>query len=245
MSGHSKWTQIKRQKGAADVKRGSLFTKHAKLIALAARHGGDPAMNPSLRTVIDKARADNMPMANIERAIRRGTGEDKSASQIEEILYEGYGPGGAALLVQALTDNKNRTVADIRHIFSSHGGNLGESGSVAWMFGERGVIVAAGGEEVELAAIDAGAEDVEMSDGETTVYTAHSDLAKVKKSLEGAGIPIRSAELSLLPKDTVHIADAGQAKQLITLMETLEDHDDVVNVASNFDISEEIMKSVT
>jgi YebC/PmpR family DNA-binding regulatory protein len=249
MSGHSKWHSIKHKKGAADAKRGKIFTRHANLITIAARAGGgDPDMNSSLRLAIDNAKKENVPNDNIERAIKRGTGEDKGATQIEELKYEGYGPGKTAVIVECLTDNKNRTLTNIRTIFNKSGGNLGESGSVAWMFERKGVITinAEGNnpDDVELTAIDAGAEDIEREDNIIEVYTASNNLTTVAENLKNAGFEPENAEVQMIPKQTVKIEDENTAKKVLDFMDALEDDPDVSNVSSNFDINYEVMEKM-
>jgi YebC/PmpR family DNA-binding regulatory protein len=244
MSGHSKWSQIKRQKGANDAKRGAVFTKIAREIAIAARAGGaDPDANYRLRLAVDKARAVNMPADNIKRAIERATGGDK-AEQFEEIVYEGYGPGGVAVLVEAATDNRNRTAADVRAIFTKAGGSLAGAGAVAWQFEQRGVISVprqgVDGDEVALAAIDAGASDVDMDLDPIEVTTEPADLETVRKGLEAAGIRIESAELTMQPRTTVEV-DGHQVRQNLRLIETLEDHDDVQRVTANVEIPDDVL----
>jgi YebC/PmpR family DNA-binding regulatory protein len=246
MSGHSKWSSIKHKKGAADAKRGKLFTKLARAITVAARDGGgDPDANPALGLAIQKARDNSMPKDNIQRAIDRGTGEGADAAAIESVVYEGYGPGGAAILVETLTDNRNRTGSEIRNAFEKAGGSLGEPGSVAWQFDKRGVILLDGeryGEEAELAAIDAGAEDVSEDGDVLKVTTAASELASVRETLEAAGLELQSAELSMEPQSTVEVG-AGEATSLLRLMDFLEEHDDVDSVHANFDISDEVLEA--
>ncbi len=248
MSGHSKWHSIKHKKGAADAKRGKVFTQHAKLIALAAQQGGDPDMNPALRAAIDRAKMDNLPNANIERSIKKGTGELKDGSVIMELTYEGYGPGGTAIYVQVVTDNKNRAVANVRSIFTKNGGNLGENGCVAWMFKKKGVIVlnieGLDMEEVEMAVIESGADDMSADGPTMEVYTDYKDLMDVKKALEAAGMKVESADISFIAKDTVKVEDPSTAKKVLKLMEALEDDEDVTNVSSNFDIPEEVMEEL-
>ncbi len=244
MSGHSKWKTIKHQKGVADAKRSQVFTKFGREISVAARQGGpDPESNPRLRLAIDRAREANMPKDNIERAIKRATGESGDAV-IEEVVYEGYGPGGIAILVQALTDNRNRTVSDVRNIFAKAGGNLGEAGSVGWLFETRGVItVEAGGVDpdgVALQAIDSGADDVQVEDGAVEIYTKPEMLDAVRRALDSAGVPVASAEISQVPKSTVAL-DARQAEQTLRLLDNLESHDDVQHVSSNADFPEEVL----
>jgi YebC/PmpR family DNA-binding regulatory protein len=246
MSGHSKWSSIKHKKGAADAKRGKLFTKLARAITIAARDGGgEPDANPSLALAIQKARDNSMPKDNIQRAIDRGTGEGADAAAIEDILYEGYGPGGAAILVQVLSDNRNRTGSEIRHAFEKHGGSLGEPNSVAWQFDKRGVILLDGqryGEDAELTAIDAGAEDVSEDGDVLKVVTAPGDLADVRAALEGEGIEIQSAELSMEAQNTVEVEEDSTATSLLKLMDFLEEHDDVDSVHANFDVPEAILE---
>ena len=248
MSGHSKWSTIKRQKGANDAKRGALFTKVAREIMVAARTGGgDPDANYRLRLAMDKARAANMPVDNIKRAIERAAGAGEG-DQFEEIVYEGYGPGGVALLVEAATDNRNRTASDVRAIFSKAGGQLAGSGAVAWQFEPRGLIAlpAAGRDpdEIALAAIDAGAADVDTSDPERVeVWTDPGDLEKVRRGLEAAGLEIEGAEQTMVARNLVEL-DAHRARQTLRLIELLEDLDDVQRVTANFDIPEELLAEV-
>jgi YebC/PmpR family DNA-binding regulatory protein len=247
MSGHSKWAQIKRQKGANDVKRGATFTKMGREIAVAARAGGgDPDGNFRLRLAIERARAVNMPADTIKRAIEKATG-GAEGEQFEEIVYEGYGPGGVAILVEAATDNRNRTAADVRSIFSKAGGQLAGTGSVAWQFEQRGVITMAPDqgdpEQLELAAIDAGADDVDTAGDQVEVYTMPHDLEAVRRSLEHAGIKIESAELLMTPKNTVEL-DEGKARQALRLVEILEELDDVQRVTANFEIPEALLAEV-
>ncbi len=248
MSGHSKWAGIKHKKAKVDAQRGRIFTKVIREITIAARvGGGDPVGNPRLRLAIDKAKAVNMPQDNIQRAIQKGTGELPGVSY-EEYVYEGYGPGGVAVLLEVLTDNKNRTAPEIRKIFAKHGGNLGESGCVAWMFEKKGLIQveAARTDENRLfgVAIEAGAEDVRQSDNLFEVITAPKDLERVKESLAKEKIEIAEGEVTMLPQSTVRL-EGKQAHQMLQLMEELEEHDDVQNVYANFDIPEEIMAAMT
>lgn len=249
MSGHSKWHSIKHKKGAADAKRGKIFTRHANLITIAAKNGGDPDMNPTLRMAIDNAKKANVPSANIDKAIKRGTGEDKDAAQIEEVTYEGYGPGGTAVIVECLTENTNRTYTNMRTIFNKGGGNLGKSGVVTWMFDRKGVISinleGIDSDEVELAAIDAGADDIQSEDGVMEVYTNSSDLSQVVDKLKAAGFEPENAEVQLIPNQTVKIEDESTAKKIINFMEALDDDQDVSNVSANFDISDEMMEKMT
>ncbi len=247
MSGHSKWSSIKHKKGAADAKRGQRFTKLAKAITVAAGEGGgEPDANPSLATAIQKARDESMPKANIERAIDRGTGEGADAVVVERIQFEGYGPGGAAILVEALTDNRNRTSAEVRHAFSRHGGNLGEPGSVAWMFETHGVVVVDGekySEDDLIIAIDAGASDVVEEEGKLRVLAEPTDLTAVKEALKAEGIEIESVGLAVEPTSTVEVEES-EAGTLIKLLEAIEDQDDVSDVHANFDIPDEVLERI-
>ena len=232
MSGHSKWSTIKRQKGAKDAARGAVFTRLGNMIAVAARSGTDPEMNFALRLAIDKAKAANMPMANIERAIKRVS--DKSAAEVHEIVYEGYGPGGVAILVECATDNINRTYPEVRLAFSKHGGNIAEKGSVAFQFKHVGFIrVEGAGEDVLLQVLDAGADDASEEDGDTLVYTDPKQLAAVRDALNAAGLKIKEAELTYEPNNTVEITDEATEGKVMRLMEALEDLDDVVNTHTN------------
>jgi YebC/PmpR family DNA-binding regulatory protein len=249
MSGHSKWAQIKHKKAVVDAKRGKIFSKIAKEITVAARlGGGDPDGNPRLRTVLENAREVNMPGENIKRAIMKGTGELPGVSY-EESMYEGYGPGGTAILLEVLTDNKNRTVPEIRHIMTKNGGNLGEAGCVAWMFEKKGYILV---EKTKIdedslmsAALEAGAEDMKNDPGEDSyeIITAPEDVNKVKAALEAGGIPVSLAEITMLPKSYVAL-DGKSAEQIIRLVDALEDHEDIQNVYTNFDIPDEVMAKV-
>jgi YebC/PmpR family DNA-binding regulatory protein len=248
MSGHSKWSTIKRQKGANDAKRGALFTKVTREISVAARlGGGDPEANYRLRLAIEKARAVNMPADNIKRTIDKATGGG-DADQFEEIVYEGYGPGGVAVLVEAATDNRNRTAADVRSIFTKAGGQLAGSGAVAWQFEPRGLIAVApngaDADEVALTAIDAGAEDVDTDDPEAIeIFTSPGDLERIRATLEAAGVAIDSAESTMIAKQTVEL-DSTKARQALRLVEQLEDLDDVQRVTANFDIPEDVFAEV-
>jgi YebC/PmpR family DNA-binding regulatory protein len=238
MSGHSKWSTIKRQKGANDAKRGAIFTKLGNQIAIAARSGTDPANNSTLAMVIAKAKAANMPMANIERSIQRAA--DKDSAQLEEIMYEGYGPGGVAILVECATDNKNRTYPEVRLAFSKNGGNMAEPGSVAFQFSRKGVIrVKGAGDEIELAAIEAGAEDVfaEEENNETVIHTVPTELARVRDQLKASELEITDVEQAFVPNNTVEITDKETARKVINLMNALDDLDDVTTTHTNFDIS--------
>jgi YebC/PmpR family DNA-binding regulatory protein len=247
MSGHSKWSSIKHKKGAADAKRGKLFTKLARAVTVAARDGGgDPDGNPALATAVQKARDASMPKDNIQRAIDRGTGVGADAEAIERVIFEGYGPGGAAVLVEALTDNRNRTSAEVRHAFSKHNGSLGEPGSVAWIFEKRGVLAVDGaryGEDDLIAAIDAGAEDVREEGELLRVLCEPGSLSGVREALEKGGVEIQSTDISMEPKSTVEVK-GNDAKSLLSLIEALEDDDDVNEVHANFDISDDVLQKL-
>ncbi len=245
MSGHSKWSTIKRKKGAADARRGQLFTKIGRELAIAAREGGpDPEVNFRLRLIIDKARAANMPKDNIERAIRRGAGLDKDSVALEEVTYEGYGPNGIAVLVEVLTDNRNRSVADVRRVFSRHGGSLGEAGCVAWMFDTKGYIAVEAGQvnpdAVFEAAVEAGAEDVVFGQDLIEVYTDPAELHAVRQALLAQGMPIESAELYKASK-TMMALNEKETLSVMNLIDALEEMDDVQQVYSNLEISDEMM----
>lgn len=242
MSGHSKWETIKRQKGANDAKRGILFTKLGNAIALAARAGTDPDTNFSLRLAIDKAKASNMPSTNIDRAIQRVA--DKSAAQLQEVMYEGYGPGGVAVLVEAATDNLNRTYPEVRLAFSKHGGNIAEKGAVAFQFERKGVIRVSGtGDDLMLQVLDAGAEDMQETGDESIVYTDPKDLAKVRDALKAAGVEVKDAELTYVANNTVVVEDAATAGKIMRMMDALDDCDDVSATHVNFDIPEELLSA--
>ncbi len=249
MSGHSKWASIKHKKAATDAKRGKLFTKLARAITVAAREGGgDPDGNPALGLAIQKAKEASMPKDNIGRAIDRGTGEGADADAIERVLYEGYGPGGVAILVEAMTDNRNRTGSDVRHAFDRHGGNLGEPGSVSYLFEKRGLIVVLADrvdeDEVMLVAIEAGAEDVEVADGELRIETVAGELQVIQAALLEAAVKVASAEIAMVPSTTVTV-ESDKAATLIKLIDLLDDHDDVDSVHANFDISDEVLEQIT
>lgn len=240
MSGHSKWSTIKRQKALTDAKKGAVFTKLANAIAVAAKNGADPSMNFTLRLVLDQARAANMPLVNVQRAIDRGSGKLGGAA-IEEVTYEGYGPGGIAVIVECATDNKNRTYPDVRLAFSKNGGHLAEPGSVAFQFARRGVIRAGftgDADEAMLSAIDAGADDAEVDGEELIIYTDPKKLAAVRDALGGVNLAVKEAELSFQPQNTVLITDAEVARKAENLMDALDSLDDVTNTYSNFDIKE-------
>ncbi|HZC28380.1 MAG TPA: YebC/PmpR family DNA-binding transcriptional regulator [Gaiellaceae bacterium] len=249
MSGHSKWSSIKHKKGAADAKRGQLFSKLSRAIIVAAREGGpDPVANLALQNAIEKARAYSMPKENIERAIARGSGADADGSAYETVVYEGYGPSGVAVIVEALTDNRNRTASDVRHAFDKNDGNLGGSGSVLWLFQRRGIVlVPADGvdeDELMLAAADGGADDVSRDGSTFQVVSAPENLASVRDAVERAGFTIDSAELTMVPKTTVEVADESAAKKVLRLIDQLEESDDVQDVFANFDIPEQVLEAV-
>lgn len=248
MSGHSKWSSIKHKKGAVDAKRGKLFSKLSRAIIVAAREGGaDPEANATLATAVQKARDNSMPKDNIERAIARGAGTASDGEAYEHITYEGYGPNGVAVFVEALTDNRNRTAADVRHIFAKHEGNLGESGSVAWLFERKGVVLvpdAVDEDELMLVAADGGAEDVTREGSGFEVISAPDDLQAVRAALDEAGIAYDSAELTMVPKTTVPIEDESAAKKLLRLVDALDENDDVQDVYANFDIPERVLEVV-
>ncbi|MFH1644846.1 MAG: YebC/PmpR family DNA-binding transcriptional regulator [Candidatus Omnitrophota bacterium] len=245
MSGHSKWSSIKHKKGAADAKRGKIFSKIAKEITVAAKTGGgDVITNARLRMIVNKAKSVNMPSDNIDRAIKKGTGELPGVTY-EELCYEGYGPSGVAVIVEALTDNKNRAAAEIRNIFSKKGGNMAGSGSVSWIFTKKGFIMVKAGtvdeDKIMTVALDAGADDMKQEDDMYEVTTSVSDFEKVKDSIDKAGIEIESAEITMIPSSTVKL-DGNDAKKVLSLIETLEDHEDVQGVYANFDIPEEFLE---
>ncbi|HZR93659.1 MAG TPA: YebC/PmpR family DNA-binding transcriptional regulator [Gaiellaceae bacterium] len=249
MSGHSKWSSIKHKKGAADAKRGKLFSKLARAIIVAAREGGpDPAGNLALQNAIEKARSYSMPKENIERAIARGAGAEGDGASYEPIVYEGYGPGGVALIVEALTDNRNRTASEVRHLFAKHDGNLGGTGSVAWLFERRGlVLVPAEGvdeDELLLAAAEGGADDVELDGSTFQVSSTPEALTRVREAIEAAGFAVESVEVALVPKTTVRVEDEAAARKLLRLMDALEENDDVQDVYANFDIPEPVLETV-
>jgi YebC/PmpR family DNA-binding regulatory protein len=249
VSGHSKWSSIKHKKGAADARRGKLFSKLSRAIIVAAREGGgDPAANLALQNAIEKARSYSVPKDNIERAIARGTGTDTAAESFEHVVYEGYGPNGVAILVEALTDNRNRTAADVRAAFAKHEGNLGGSGAVAWLFERRGVILVDADrfdeDDVTLAAAEGGADDVELDGSSFSVTCTPETLSAVRLALEDAGIEVDSAELTMVPKTTVELDDENAAKKTLRLIDALEESDDVQEVYANFDIPETVMEAV-
>jgi YebC/PmpR family DNA-binding regulatory protein len=249
VSGHSKWSSIKHKKGAADAKRGQLFSKLSRAIIVAAKEGGaDPAANLALQNAIEKARAYSMPKDNIERAIAKGAGADAEAASFETVVYEGYGPEGVAVLVEALTDNRNRTASEVRHAFTKHGGNLGTTGAVAWQFERRGVVlvsaVGADEDELVLTAAEAGADDVELDASSFVVTSTPESLSTVRDALERDGFAIESVELAMVPKTTVAVADEVTARKIVRLVEGLEDTEDVQDVYANFDIPEAVLEAV-
>jgi YebC/PmpR family DNA-binding regulatory protein len=248
VSGHSKWSSIKHKKGAADAKRGKLFSKLSRAIIVAAKEGGpDPAGNLALQNAIEKARSYSMPKDNIERAIARGSGQDSDAGAFETIVYEGYGAGGIAVMVEALTDNRNRTASEIRHLFAKNDGNLGETGGVAWLFERRGVVLVDGSadeDELMLAAAEGGADDIERDGSSWQITSAPEQLAAVRSAVEAAGFTVDSAELTMIPKTTIEVDDESQAKKILRLVDALEDNDDVQEVYANFDIPERVLEEV-
>ena len=249
MSGHSKWSSIKHKKGAADAKRGQLFSKLSRAIIVAAKEGGgDPAGNLALQNAIEKARSYSMPKDNIERAIAKGSGADAEAASFETVVYEGYGPEGVAVLVEALTDNRNRTASEVRHAFTKFGGNLGTTGAVAWQFERRGVVlVSANGadeEELVMAAAEGGADDVELDGSSFVVTSTPESLSDVRQALEDGGFAVESVELAMVPKTTVAVSDESVARRIVKLVEGLEDTDDVQDVYVNFDIPEDVLEAV-
>jgi YebC/PmpR family DNA-binding regulatory protein len=249
MSGHSKWSSIKHKKGAADAKRGKLFSKLSRAIIVAAKEGGpDPNANLALQNAIEKARSYSMPKDNIERAITRGSGADSDAHAFETVVYEGYGPSGVAVIVEALTDNRNRTASEVRHAFDKNDGNLGTSGAVAWLFERRGIVLVSGEgvdeDELTLAAAEGGADDVSADGSTYEIVSAPESLTSVREALEAAGFPVDSAELSMVPKTTVEVADESAAKKVLRLIDQLEENDDVQDVYANFDIPERVLEAV-
>jgi len=249
VSGHSKWSSIKHKKGAADAKRGKLFSKLSRAIIVAAKEGGpDPGGNLALQNAIEKARSYSMPKDNIERAIARGSGTESDGQSFETVVYEGYGPGGVAVIVEALTDNRNRTASEVRHAFDKNDGNLGTSGAVAWLFERRGVVlVSASGtdeDELTLAAAEGGADDVSLDGSTYEVVSAPEALTAVREAIEGAGFAVDSAELTMRPKTTVEVADESAAKKILRLIDQLEENDDVQDVYANFDIPEQVLEAV-
>jgi len=249
VSGHSKWSSIKHKKGAADAKRGQLFSKLSRAIIVAAKEGGpDPDGNLALQNAIEKARSYSMPKDNVERAIAKGTGADADASSFETVVYEGYGPEGVAVLVEAVTDNRNRTASEVRHAFTKHGGNLGTTGAVAWQFERRGVVlVSADGADEDalvLTAAEAGADDVELDGSSFVVTSAPESVSVVRAALQDAGFAVESVELAMVPKTTVAVSDESMARKIMRLVEGLEDTEDVQDVYANFDIPEAVLEAV-
>jgi YebC/PmpR family DNA-binding regulatory protein len=249
VSGHSKWSSIKHKKGAADAKRGKLFSKLSRAIIVAAKEGGpDPDGNLALQNAIEKARSYSMPKENIERAIARGSGADSDAADFETVVYEGYGPSGVAVIVEALTDNRNRTASDVRHVFAKNDGNLGGSGAVTWLFERRGIVlVTADGvdeDELMLAAAEGGADDVSLDGSTFQIVGPPESLSAVRAALENAGLTVESAELTMVPKTTVEVADESSAKKVLRLIDQLEENDDVQDVFANFDIPERVLEAV-
>jgi YebC/PmpR family DNA-binding regulatory protein len=249
VSGHSKWSSIKHKKGAADAKRGQLFSKLSRAIIVAAKEGGgDAAGNLALQNAIEKARSYSMPKDNIERAIAKGSGADAEAASFETVVYEGYGPEGVAVLVEALTDNRNRTASEVRHAFTKFGGNLGTTGAVAWQFERRGVVLvsASGADEEELvtAAAEGGADDVELDGSSFVVTSTPESLSDVRRALQDGGFTVESVELAMVPKTTVAVSDESAARRIVKLVEGLEDTEDVQDVYANFDIPEDVLEAV-
>jgi YebC/PmpR family DNA-binding regulatory protein len=249
VSGHSKWSSIKHKKGAADAKRGKLFSKLSRAIIVAAKEGGpDPAGNLALQNAIEKARSYSMPKDNIERAIARGSGADSDGQDFETVVYEGYGPGGVAVIVEALTDNRNRTASEVRHAFDKNDGNLGTSGAVTWLFERRGVVLVptdgVDEDELTLAAAEGGADDVSVDGSTYEIVSAPQALTAVREAVEAAGFGIDSAELTMRAKTTVEVADESSAKKILRLMDQLEENDDVQDVYANFDIPEQVLEAV-
>ena len=249
MSGHSKWSSIKHKKGAADAKRGKLFSKLSRAIIVAAREGGpDPAGNLALQNAVEKVRSYSMPKDNIERAIARGSGTDADSQAFETVTYEGYGPNGVAIYVEALTDNRNRTAADVRHVFTKNDGSLGGAGSVAWLFERKGVVLVpvegVDEDELTLTAAEAGAEDVGLDGSSYEITAAPEDLSRVREAIEAAGMPVEAAQLTMIPKTTIEVEDEAGAKKILRLMDALEESDDVQDVYSNFDIPERVLETV-
>jgi YebC/PmpR family DNA-binding regulatory protein len=249
VSGHSKWSTIKHKKGAADAKRGKLFSKLTRAIIVAAKEGGpDPGANLALQNAVEKARSYSMPKDNIDRAIAKGAGTDADAASFETVVYEGYGPSGVAVIVETLTDNRNRTAGEVRHTFAKNDGNLGTSGAVLWLFERRGIVIveADGADEdvLTLAAAEGGADDVALDGSTFTVTSDPTNLAAVRAAIEAAGFTVDSAELTMVPKTTVEVADENEAKKILRLIDQLEDNDDVQDVYANFDIPERVLEAV-
>ena len=240
MSGHSKWAKIKRQKGDNDAKRSAVFTRLGNAIAVAAKGGGDPSMNPSLALAVEKAKNANMPNSNIDKAIKRGTGE-LGGDIIEEYMFEGYGPGGVGIIVEAASDNRNRTTTEVKTAFNKNGGNMAESGSVAFQFTRKGIfIISASGEDALLTLLDCGADDAIEDEGEIIVYTDMKQLGHVRDAIKSAGLEVTDAELQYVPNEVIKVDDVAQAKKIMKIMDAIEELDDVVNTFSNFDIDESV-----
>lgn len=240
MAGHSKWAKIKRAKAGNDAKRGAMFTRLGNAIAVAAKGGGDPSMNPTLALAIEKAKAANMPNVNIERSVKRGTGE-LGGAQIEEYTFEGYGPGGVGIIIEAASDNRNRTTTEVRTAFNKNGGNMAETGSVMFQFTRKGVITVKGsGEDALLTILDSGAEDASEEDGEFLVYTDMKDMGSVRDKLKSAGLEVVDAELQYVPNETITISDATTAKKIMKVMDAFDELDDITNTFSNFDIADSV-----
>ena len=244
MAGHSHWASIKHKKGAADAKKGKAFSKIARMITVAARKGGDPDMNPKLQLALDKARSVNMPKDNVERAIQKGTGDSAGDTELFECLYEGYGPHGVAMMIEILTDNKNRTAPEIRKIFERFGGNMGEAGCVSWMFEKKGLIIVNSSnldeDDLMMLVLDAGAEDLQKVGDVFQVICSQADLGKVKKAIESKNIKVETAEVSWISKNNIDVEDAA-GRKVLRLMEALEEHDDVQNVYSNFNLPQSLL----
>lgn len=248
MAGHSKWANIKHRKAAQDAKKGREFQKHVRAVMVAAREGGgDPAMNVRLKAAIDRAKAVNLPSDSIDKAVKKGTGDIEGA-RYEEVVYEGYGAGGVAVLVETLTDNKNRTASEIRHLFSKNGGSLGEAGCVSWLFERKGILFVQGEgldeEELLMACLEGGAEDLSKSEGGFTVTADPSVLSEVREKLESSGYSVERAELDMIPKTQVTLASRGEAEKILKFLDALEDQDDVQNVYANFDIADEMIEEI-
>lgn len=248
MAGHSKWHSIKHKKGANDKKRGKIFTKHAKLISMAAKDGGDPDLNPSLRVAIENAKAENVPNDNISRAIAKGSGEGKDGVQMSEVMYEAYGPGGTAIMVEAITDNKNRTVANVKAIINKKGANWAEPGSVAYMFEKKGIIslkFKGDADDIQLELIELGVEEFDSIEGdEMVIYCDHKELINIKSQILDKGIEVMEAKTSFIPGNYVEVKDVETAQKIMTLVEAIEDDEDVTEVYSNFDIPEDILSKL-
>lgn len=247
MSGHSKWAKIKHSKGLTDAKRGKVFTRHAKLVAIAAQRGADPVMNPSLRVAIDNAKAENVPNANIDKAIRKGAGLDKDAVHYEEMMYEAFGPKGTSLFIHVITDNKNRSLAEIKSILVRNNGAMAAAGSAAWVFETKGVItIPAKGDvdELQLKIIDAGADDIKQDGDTIEVYTEAAKLTTVRDNLKNSGVEIESAKITLVPKQTVKIDDIENAEKVLRLIDAVDEHEDVADVYCNFDMDNELIEKM-